>query len=169
VGEPLHTYLADHLAGATFGLALVRRCHGKNEGSAFEKPLGELVREIELDRATLIAVMAAVGAKPSRTKTWAAWILEKARRLKPNGRPLRDTLLSRLLELEILSIGITVKRALWRALEEVGLPDRTNGFDFRRLAERAEAQLDAVEAMRLQAARDAFGSGRPAPDRVPPL
>jgi hypothetical protein len=165
MGEPLDIYLADHLAGATFGVELVRRCRRNNEGSEFAAPLGELVHQIETDRETLIAVMEAVGAKPSRAKTTAAWLFEKARRLKPNGRPLTYTPLSRVLELEALATGITAKRALWRALDELSSRGgRIGGFDFSGLAERAEAQHNTAEAMRLQAARLAFGRARPAPE-----
>ena len=157
---PLNRYLADHLAGATFGVELVRRCRRNNAGSAFEEPLEKLVREIEEDRRTLVEVMEAVGAKASRTKTTGAWLFEKARRLKPNGRLFEYTPLSRVLELEALATGIAGKRALWRALDEVDLgSSRAGGFDFSELTRRAEDQRDAVEALRLQAARLAFEPG----------
>jgi hypothetical protein len=54
---------------------LVRGCRRDNEGSLFEEPLGELVREIEADKRTLIAVMETVGDKLSRTTTTVAWLL----------------------------------------------------------------------------------------------
>jgi hypothetical protein len=164
----LETYLADHLAGATFGIELVRRCRRNNEGSEFAAPLERLVREIEADREALIAVMEAVGAKRSRAKTGAAWLFEKATRLKPNGRPLTYTPLARVLELEALATGIAGKRALWRALAEVGpRGERLAGFDFHRLAERAEDQHDMAERLRLQAGRLAFGCSGSAPGPAP--
>jgi hypothetical protein len=172
MAHPLEIYLADHLAGATFGVELVRRCRKNNTGSRFEEPLEQLVREIEQDKRALEEVMDTVGAKPSRAKTTGAWLFEKAQRLKPNGRLFQYTPLSRVVELETLATGIAGKNALWRALAEVdSLGGR--GFHFPELARRAENQHDAVDALRLQATRLAFepGSdshrGRPA-RRLPP-
>ena len=153
----LHIYLQDHLAGATFGYELVERCRRSNERSEFGPPLAELAGEIAADRRTLTALMGDVGAERSNVKVAAAWLSEKARRLKPNGRLLSYTPLTRVVELESLAIGIAGKRALWRTLEYVASQGgELEGYDFAALAERAENQLQRVERLRLQAARLAF-------------
>jgi hypothetical protein len=157
VAALLHVYLQDHLAGATFGYELAERCRRRNEGSEFGAPLAELAREIASDRQTLMAVMRRLGADPSNVKVSAAWLFEKARRLKPNGRLLSYTPLTRVVELESLAIGIAGKTALWRALESVtGKGLQLEGYDFAALAEQAEDQLRRVERLRLQAAGLAF-------------
>ena len=153
----LDIYLQDHLAGATFGCELAERCRRENERSKFGEPLAKLAGEIAADRETLIDVMGRVGAHRSNVKISAAWLAEKVRRLKPNGRPFSYTPLTRLLELESLVIGITGKRALWRALEQTGVHEAELGpVDFAALGERAEEQLRTVEGLRLAAARLAF-------------
>jgi hypothetical protein len=153
----LHIYLQDHLAGATFGYELAERCRQKNERSEFGAPLAELAGEIASDRQSLVAVMRRVGAERSNLKISAAWLSEKTRRLKPNGRLLSYTPLSRVVELESLVIGIAGKRALWQTLERLAPQEgELEGFDFASLAERAEDQLERVERLRLQAARLAF-------------
>jgi hypothetical protein len=153
----LHVYLQDHLAGATFGSELVERCRQRNERSEFGPPLAELAGEIASDRQTLIAVMRRVGAERSNVKVSAAWLSEKARRLKPNGRLFSYTALTRVVELESLAIGIAGKRALWRTLENVASQrGELEGYDFAALAARAEDQLQRVERLRLRAARLAF-------------
>ncbi|MFL5973072.1 MAG: hypothetical protein ACJ750_11865 [Gaiellaceae bacterium] len=153
----LHVYLQDHLAGATFGSELVERCRRRNERSEFGAALAELAGEIASDRQTLIAVMSRVGADRPNVKVSAAWLSEKARRLKPNGRLFSYTPLTRVLELESLAIGIAGKRALWRTLENVALQGgELEGYDFAALAARAEGQLQRVERLRLRAARLAF-------------
>ncbi len=97
-----------------------------------------------------------VGPEASRTKVAAGWAVEKVRRLKPNGR-LFDTPLARVVELESLAIGISGKKAIWRALEDVASEDqRLARHDFPALAERAGDQLARLEALRLDAARAAF-------------
>ena len=111
----LHIYLQDHLAGATFGLELVRRCQRNNEGSELAEPLAKLTAEIAEDRRTLQAIMRDVGVEASRTKVAAGWTLEKVRRLKPNGKLFEYTPLARLVELESLAIGISGKKAMWQA------------------------------------------------------
>ena len=153
----LQIYLQDHLAGATFGCELAERCRRENERSEFGEPLAKLAGEIAADRETLIDVMRRVGADRSNVKISAAWLAEKVRRLKPNGRPFSYTPLTRLLELESLAIGITGKRALWRALEQTGVHEAELGpVDFGALGKRAEEQLRSVESLRLAAARLAF-------------
>ena len=155
--DALATYLSDHFAGATFGLELVRRCRAKNEGTPFAAPLSDLVREIEADRRTLLALVKRLGLEPSIVKAAVGWTLEKARRLKPNGSVFAYTPLSRLAELEILVTGITGKRALWQALDaHFPAGERIEEFDFGALAERAEGQLEVAERLRLDAAAIAF-------------
>ena len=167
VAAALHIYLQDHFAGATFGLQLVQRCQRNNEGSELAEPLAKLTAEIAEDRRTLQAIMRDVGAEASRTKVAAGWTLEKVRRLKPNGKLFEYTPLARLMELESLAIGISGKKALWRALENVASQDqRLARHDFPALAERAEDQLSRVEVLRLDAARIAFLHARPTEPRA---
>ena len=82
----LAIYLNDHLAGSTAGVELARRARSANEGTELGQLLDRLVREIEEDRDTLGAVMDAVGAGRDRFKKTAAWVGEKAGRLKLNGQ-----------------------------------------------------------------------------------
>jgi hypothetical protein len=163
VASALGIYLQDHLAGATFGLELARRCHRHNVGSDFAEPLAGLVAEIAADRQALEAVMRDVGADVSRAKVAVGWTLEKIQRLKPNGGVLGYTPLARVVELESLAIGIAGKRAMWRALDDAFSGEDIGRHDFPGLAERASDQLSRVEALRLDAARAAFeepSSGR---------
>jgi hypothetical protein len=141
----LPIYLNDHLAGATVGVELVRRVRAANRGDdAFAEPLGRICREIEEDRATLEQVIDRVGCSRSHVKPAGAWVAEKLGRLKLNGQLRGYSPLSRVLELEGLLIGITGKRALWKTLGELAGAERL-GFDFERLAARAEEQRSAVD------------------------
>ena len=80
----------------------------------------------------------------------------KAMRLKPNGNLFRYSPLSRVLELETLTIGITGKLELWRSMEAVDNGNGIPGFDFSQLARRAEAQRDVIEDVRVRAAQEAL-------------
>ncbi|MEJ7570043.1 MAG: hypothetical protein WKF41_17480 [Gaiellaceae bacterium] len=82
---------------------------------------------------------------------------EKLGRLKLNGQVRGYSPLSRLLELETLSVGISGKLALWRSLEQLPeIVERLPGIDLEQLVERAQRQRAELEEHRLAAAREAF-------------
>lgn len=144
-------YLQDHLAGSVAALELVHRSARSNEGNKLGPFLENLHGEIRADQETLLEVMRAFGAGPSRLKNGLAWTAEKAGRLKLNGRLLRYSPLSRMHELETLEAGIVGKRCLWTNLEALEDP-RLARFDLPRLVARAETQRDGVAEWRLRAA-----------------
>ena len=109
----LGIYLNDHLAGATAGTELAHRMarshgDGKNGGT-----LRRLAAEIAQDRAALLDIMTALGIRVRRYKVGAAWVGEKAGRLKFNGRLFARSPLSNLEELEMLRLGVEGKAASW--------------------------------------------------------
>lgn len=151
----LAIYLSDHLAGATGGVELARRARASNRGTKLGKALEQVCAEIEADRATLERVIERLGVKRNRPKVAGAWVAEKLGRLKLNGRLTGYSPLSRLVELELLHIGITGKIQLWQALDETRSAELAQ-FDFPGLVKRAESQRARVERLRLDAAREAF-------------
>jgi hypothetical protein len=155
----LAIYLNDHLAGATGGALISRRSAGSNRGTKFGDRLQKIAAEIKEDRDTLLQVMRHVGAAPNPAKVLAVRLAERTGRyLKLNGRLLSYSPLSRVEELEALRIGVEGKQALWRTLKETrGTDSRLKGIDFDALAKRAERHRDDLEAMRLEAAVEAFG------------
>jgi hypothetical protein len=156
----LGIYLADHLAAATAGVELARRSTGANAGTPFGDALGRLATEIEDDRRTLRRVVADVGFSESRPKEALAWAGEKLGRLKLNGQLRGYSPLSRVLELEALSVGIAGKLALWETLQTI--PGLDLGVDLDQLVERARRQRTEVESLRKDAVRLAFAGGEPA-------
>jgi hypothetical protein len=152
-------YLNDHLAGSTGGLELARRALGANRATPFEAPLERLATEIEEDRDALLDVMTRLGVARDPVKVWAGWLAEKGGRLKLNGRIAGYSPLSRVLELELLALGVEGKRALWRALAHVAADDaRLDGVDLAALGRRAERQRRLLERERLRAAEVAFAT-----------
>jgi hypothetical protein len=149
--ELLGIYLNDHLAGATGGVETARRARGSNEGTEFGEPLARLCVEIEADRESLEAVMKELGVGRSRLKPAIGWIGEKLGRLKPNGQLRGYSPLSRIVELELLLLGITGKSRLWTLLQE--LVGERSDSDLPALIARATDQRERVEEMQLRAAR----------------
>jgi hypothetical protein len=153
----LAIYLNDHLAGATAGLELARRAASSNDGSDYGRFLDDLATEIDEDRESLFELMRTVDVGVDRLKVLGGWAAEKVGRLKLNGRLRGYSPLSRLLELEGLTLGVRGKLCLWRALTELQPADpRLSATQLVRLSKRAEAQLAGLEAQRLQAAAQAF-------------
>jgi hypothetical protein len=153
----LGIYLNDHLAGSVMGSRLARRIVRQNEDNDYGTKVAGVAREIEEDRVTLRDLMDRLGVGEQRTRMAMAWVAEKAMRLKPNGKVVGYSPLSRVLELETLTMGITGKLELWRSMSAIENGSKVPGFDFTELARRAEAQRDVVEELRVRAARKALG------------
>jgi hypothetical protein len=161
-GRLIAIYLNDHLGASTGGVELARRALGANRGTAFEAPLERLATELDEDRAALVDVMGRLGVDRDPLKVWAGWAAEKLGRAKLNGRIAGYSPYSRVLELEVLGVGVEGKRALWRALERIaGADARLTGIDLTALVRRAEAQRRLIERERLRAAEIAFGAPQP--------
>ena len=153
----LQIYLNDHLAGATAGCELARRALSNNEGTDLGTFLRQLVVDLEEDKATLAGLIDRLGLKKSIFKQSAGWMAEKAGRLKLNGQITGYSDLSRLLELEGLTIGIHGKLSLWQNLKTIADHDsRLATFDLDDLIERARAQETGVEQFRAKAAAAAL-------------
>jgi hypothetical protein len=102
-------------------------------------------------------MMAALEVSTDRVKLAAAWLGEKAGRLKLNGEILKRSPLSAVVELEVLALGLHGKQALWRTL--ASLSETEPRLDPERLAEltaRAERQLEELELHRSEAATSAL-------------
>jgi hypothetical protein len=151
-------YLNDHLAAATGARELARRAAASNRSSDYGRFFGELAEEIESDRKALLAIMQRLDVGVDRIKVIGGWGAEKLGRLKLNGRLLGYSPLSRLIELEMLTLGVQGKLALWRSLERLALEGiATGAIGLTNLQSRANHQLEQLEAHRLRAATEAFG------------
>jgi hypothetical protein len=153
----LGIYLNDHLAGSVVGENLAKRIARQNEDNEYGRGVAQIAREIEEDRVTLGEVMERAGVKRKQVRLAFARVTELGTRLKPNGRLVGYSPLSRVLELEGLTMGISGKLELWRSLEALNGGADIGGMDFGALAARAEDQRDRVEDLRLRAAREALG------------
>jgi hypothetical protein len=155
--ELLPIYLNDHLAGSTAGVELARRLLRSNSRNEYGPELAKLAGEIEQDRKSLQSIMSDLDVGVDRLKVAFGWAAEKVGRLKLNGRVLSYSPLSRLMELEVLMLGVTGKLALWRTLRQLAAQDsRLDRRELDRLIERAAGQLQEVETLRERAVADAI-------------
>jgi hypothetical protein len=150
-------YLNDHLMASAAGHGLARRAAAENRGTRFGDLLAEIAAEIGDDRAELLELMRSLGIRPSRVRQVIGTAAERLGRLKTNGHLLRYSELSRMLELEMLSVGIEGKRELWEALRAGAVgDDRLDEARLVHLAARAQDQRSRLEPWRLAAATAAL-------------
>jgi hypothetical protein len=108
----------------------------------------------------LLEMMSALGVPVRSYKVGAAWIGEKAARLKLNGYLLARSPLSSLEELEMLRLAVAGKAAGWRTLRTAADSDgRLDGGRLDELISRARRQEDLLEELRVQAAARLIGPG----------
>src|SRR5439155_1141816 len=106
----------DHYAGAVAAIEMLEHLIKTHAGKPLERFFRKLCADIRLDRRQLRNVMTVLGFQESTVRDTGAWMAEKLARTKlgfSNGK----TVGLRLVEsLEILQLGITGKRLLWRAM-----------------------------------------------------
>ncbi len=142
----LGIYLRDHHAASAGGVALARRALGPNH---------PLTQGIARDRQTLEHVMRQLDVRPSAVKVRLVRVAERLGRLKLNGKVFQRSPLSRIVELEVLVVGIRGKEALWSALLTAG--HHLQGIDLDALVASARAQGNEVDELRLRAVAETFG------------
>lgn len=156
--ELLKTYLNDHLAGATAGVDLAREIAEDTKDTPTGRVMEELAEDIEADRATLERLIDTLGFGQHAVKQAAAWMAEKASRLRLNRVSAGSDDLALLMSMETLSIGIDGKRNLWQALKEVAANEPAVAeLDLETLVGRAAAQHELLESYRRALAPAALG------------
>ena len=146
----LEVYLNDHLAGATFGAELARQLEARVRHPDFQSEMSRLAEDIEADLDTLRDLMQRLGASANPGKQVAAWVAEKASRLKLSGVTSADDELGTFLGLEALSLGVEGKAALWTALRELrGRYPELRSVDLDGLLDRAQRQRALLESERI--------------------
>ena len=149
VNQWLRIYLRDHHAASAAGVALANRALGARH---------PIARQIGRDRETLELVMRQLDVKPNGLKVGLLRSAERLGRLKLNGRLFTRSPLGRIVELEMLLVGIRAKEALWTSLAAAELELR--GLDLDALIASAGAQAREVDEQRSTAAAEIFGATR---------
>jgi hypothetical protein len=153
----LAVYLTDHLAGSTGGVELARRLARAERAWSGGAELARVAEEVAQDREALRRIMARLGVSPSLPKTCLAWLGERVGRLKPNRRVLGRSRLSRVIELEVMRLGVEGKLAGWYTLLTVAESEpRLEVDELTGLASRATEQSALLATLRSRAAQEAF-------------
>ncbi|MFD4247575.1 hypothetical protein ACFWP3_39225 [Streptomyces sp. NPDC058525] len=155
----LTVYLNDHLTGSGAGVRLARRIAKRHRRTDAGPDLAKLANQIDEDQQSLRSVMRALGVPVRRVHEVAGLIGETVGRLKPNGRIVRRSPLSDVVELEMMLLGVEGKAACWRALRDLAATDeRLDAPDLDRLLARADEQVRTLDDLRRRHATEAFAS-----------
>ena len=144
---PLIAYLQDHLAGAKFAVTLLRDL--SEQDAPHRVFAAKLLHEVESDRAVLEEFVTQIGGDTSTLKEAAAWVSQKFGRLKL----ALDEPLGVFEAIEVLTLGVLGKLALWTALQSLSAADtRIESLDLANLIIRAQTQHAELESLRLKLA-----------------
>lgn len=157
----LGSYLRDHLAALTAQARLGHRLAGAHRRGDDAALLREFAQELDVDRTAMRTVMQELEVPVRRYKQLSAAAAELVGRAKLNGRLVRRSPLSDLLELEALSAALAGKAVLWRTLRDrVRDHPRLDAAWLDSLVERALTQRELVEHLRVRAANQVLGDAR---------
>ena len=158
----LAIYLDDHWAGAGAGHQLARRLLRNNRRTGWVDQLSWLSDQIESDERTLLQLRRRLNLDGGKVKRALGIAGVRLSGLKPNGRLLAYSPLSRVLEAELMMSGVDAKKRLWAALRSGQLMSADfSGLDFAELERRAEEQLTMLSSFHEEASALAFGPGQP--------
>ncbi len=156
--RPMDIYLNDHMTGATLGSKLAGQIRDRSEGTPLGEAMAGIAADIEEDRRSLSDLMDALDVSRNPVKQAGGWAAEKWTRVKFSGAGSGDADHGNFMALETLTLGVAGKLCLWVALR--GVADRYDAIgeaEIDRLIGRAEAQHEALERFREQAAVRLFG------------
>ncbi|WP_323097474.1 hypothetical protein [Intrasporangium sp. YIM S08009] len=158
--DQLVVYLRNHDAALAAGaerLGLTARSHLY---ASARHVLGDLMDEVQADRASLGRLMAALGIPPSRAQRVTTLLAERLGRLKPNGSWSRRTPLTDVVELEALSLAAVGTLRLWQTLlawqqlEGLGpLTSRPDDLDLSALVASARRRVETLERLHDESVR----------------
>jgi hypothetical protein len=154
----LAVYCNDHLAASIGGIELVKRMLGEHRTTDYEQPLEQLLGELREEKSSLESMMRGVGFPIRQYKLAAVWLGEKAARLKLNGRLLKRSPLSDLVEFEFLASAVRAKRSGFETLRTVAeVEPRLPKTEIDRLIRQANRQFEWLSHTRREVAATVFG------------
>ncbi len=155
--EQLEIYLQDHYAAGVGALELIEHSLESHQETPLAEFFAQLHREVKVDHEQLHNLMTALDLEPSGMRNAGAWVAEKMGRAKIGFSGGESAELRLLQTLESLSLGITGKQLLWRALRAArdGAP-ALQKTDFDLLEQRAIEQIEQVETQRVASAQAAL-------------
>ncbi|RCK69967.1 hypothetical protein DT076_08125 [Desertihabitans brevis] len=160
MSSPLVTYLRNHEAAAGAGRDLFHRAAASHRERPWGADVERLAGDVDSDIEALRQILREVGASPDHLSRTALQLGERVGRLKPNGRVLRRSALSDLVEVEGMLDAVQAKAEGWRALVAAGL-SRVGDVDVEALLQRAEDQRERLRGIHARVAAEVLTRSEP--------
>lgn len=128
-------YANDHLAAAVATRALARRMRSAGRWRDHGQLLAAVVETATVNVEQIRGYMAEHGLDEQRPKQLLAVAAERAGRLKPNGRIVSTSPLTRMLELDALIVSLVGCRQFWRTVATFGPSEHRARAQVQRLDE----------------------------------
>ncbi len=118
--------------------------------------LARVSAELQRERDLLEGLIHDLGVRQRPHRQAAAWLAEHAGRLKLNGRIVRRSPMTMVLEAELMRAAILGKIGGWQTLEELAPDLGLDPATFLKLGDDARSQIDALSRVHDHARRNAF-------------
>ncbi|MCK0113595.1 hypothetical protein MWU75_15725 [Ornithinimicrobium sp. F0845] len=149
-------YLNDHLAGAEAGRARVRRMAEAHADLPIGPELPGLADQLDGEYQRIVRLLEELGLRRLAHRQVAARVLEQIGRLKLNGRLLRRSPMTPVLELELMRGAVNAKAGLWEVLVGMAGDLGLDPAEFQELADRVPQQSGLLERLHGEIAVPAF-------------
>ena len=156
----LGLYLSDHLTGATAGVSRIQRMAEAFADTPVAAELSRVSAEITRERDVLSGLIQDLGVRRRPHRQAAAWLSEHAGRLKLNGRIVRRSPMTMVLEAELMRAAILGKLGGWQTLEELAPELGLDPATFRKFGDDARSQIEALSRVHEHARSNAFRKNR---------
>jgi len=153
----LGIYLRDHEAAARAEIDLYRRASASQRDRPYGGQLRQLASEARADLDALRALMRQAGARRGPLLALSLRVGERIGRLKPNGRVVRRSPLSDLVEIEGLLTAAHVRVAAWMAVAAARTNAPGGAADLATLIERAGSQVERLRSIHRSVAASVLG------------
>jgi hypothetical protein len=151
--DELAHYIRLHLAGSATGIELYGRGSGLHDPAARDV-VASIRTELRGERRQLLAIARSHDIRPAPLLSLAGQVGERIGRLKPNGHPVKRTLLTDVIDLEAMRVAVAGKTAGWEAMLTVAGDEHRD--QLRELLDQAHRQHDDVSRLHREAAARAF-------------
>jgi hypothetical protein len=156
----LGLYLSDHLTGSTAGLGRIERMAKDFTDTPVHAELATVAAEIGRERELLKDLIRQLGIRQRPHRQAAAWLAERAGRLKLNGRVLSRSPMTLVLEAELMRAAILGKIGGWQTLEELAPELGLDPSRFAELTADGRSQIAALDRVHEHARSNAFRKSR---------
>lgn len=154
--ELLGLYLSDHLTGATAGSERIKRMAAAYIDTPVYAQLSELATMIPGEREMLKEIIRDLGLRQRPYRQGAAWLGERAGRLKLNQRLFSRSPMSMVLETELMRSAVLGKKGVWQTLRDNSEHLGLNEDFFDELVASADKQAAVLDQVHQYARGRAF-------------